>query len=193
MPTPPNRQLKDPRELSALAHPLRVAILEQLTIHGPMTATALGDLLDENPANCSWHLRKLAEHGFVEEAGGGKGRQRPWRTVHVGFNWGSEDIDPGARPAADALSRMMLERWLDRFYASMARAGTEEPAWNAARTMTQTASWLTAEELAEVGEEISAVLRRYRDRLTDPDRRPEGSRLCEFVAWGAPIDLGDAQ
>ncbi|MFC6286669.1 ArsR/SmtB family transcription factor [Nocardioides sp. GCM10027113] len=189
MSTPKNRHLRDPRELAALAHPVRVGILELLAIHGPLTATALGDFLDENPANCSWHLRKLAEHGFVEEAGGGHGRQRPWRTVHLGFNWGDEDTDPSTRPTADALSRMMLERWLDRFYASLTRAAAEEPEWNSARSMTQTATWLTAEELAAMNHEVSELLRKYRDRLADPDQRPEGSRLCEFVAWGAPIEL----
>ncbi|ONI91704.1 hypothetical protein ALI22I_07475 [Saccharothrix sp. ALI-22-I] len=33
------------------------------------------------PANCSFHLRLLARHGFVEEAEGGVGRQRLWRLV----------------------------------------------------------------------------------------------------------------
>jgi DNA-binding transcriptional ArsR family regulator len=187
-----NRRLRDPRELSALAHPVRVGILEQLTIRGPMTATELGDVLDESPANCSWHLRKLAEHGFVEEAKGGAGRRRPWRSTQVGFNWGDEDTGREARPAADALSRMMLERWLDRYYDSMRRADADEPPWRAGRFMMQTATWLTAEELAELSEELSAVMRRYRERLTDPTQRPEGSRLCELVSWGVPIQVDDA-
>src|SRR4051794_10493834 len=76
---PSYRRLSDPRELQALAHPVRLGIMELLTVSGPLTATELADRLDETPANCSWHLRKLAEHEFVEEAGGGIGRQRPWR------------------------------------------------------------------------------------------------------------------
>src|SRR4051794_34065627 len=76
---PSYRRLSDPRELQALAHPVRLGIMELLTVAGPLTATELADRLDETPANCSWHLRKLAEHAFVEEAGGGIGRQRPWR------------------------------------------------------------------------------------------------------------------
>ena len=54
---------------------------------GALTATQLADRLDETPANCSWHLRKLAEHAFVEEAGGGIGRQRPWQVRSVGLAW----------------------------------------------------------------------------------------------------------
>jgi hypothetical protein len=85
----------------------------------------------------------------------------------------------------------MLERWLDRYYASMHRADADGPPWRAGRFMMQTATWLTAEELAELNEELSAVMRRYRERLTDADQRPEGSRLCELVAWGVPIQVGD--
>lgn len=188
-----NRRLTDPRELVALAHPVRVRILEQLTIHGPLTATALGDLLDESPANCSWHLRKLAEHGFVEEAEGPGGRRRPWRVTSVGFDLEAEDLEPRDRPGARALNRMMLERWLDRFHASLAQAEHEEPGWRAARGLTQTATWVTSDELDEVMTEVGEVLRRYRERLTDPSTRPPGSRLCEFVAWGAPIDVGQGR
>lgn len=65
---PPMRQLTDPTDLRALAHPVRMSILEQLIVFGPLTASELATRIDESPANCSWHLRKLAEHGFVEEA-----------------------------------------------------------------------------------------------------------------------------
>jgi hypothetical protein len=34
-------------------------------------------MLGESPANCAFHLRTLAKYGFVEEAGGGRGRERP--------------------------------------------------------------------------------------------------------------------
>lgn len=186
------RRLRDPRELAALAHPLRIGILELLTVHGPMTATELGDRLDESPANCSWHLRKLAEHGFVEEAERSGGRRRPWQVTGVGLSWREGESDPEARHAGDALSRMVSERWLDRYHASMRTAGEDRPSWQAARFMTQSATWLTDEELAELREEISTVLHRYRDRLSDAQKRPEGSRLCELVAWGVPVELGEA-
>ena len=88
---PTQRRLTDPRELRAVSHPVRLAILEHLTVEGPMTATALGTRIGESPANCSWHLRKLAEHGFVEEAPGGTGRQRPWRAASLGMRW--NDVD----------------------------------------------------------------------------------------------------
>ena len=55
------------------------------------------------------------------------------------------------------------------------------------RGMSQTEAYLTAEELEGLNREITELMQRHRDRL-DRDRRPAGSRLCELVAWGVPID-----
>jgi DNA-binding transcriptional ArsR family regulator len=184
------RRLQDPRELAALAHPVRLGIMELLTVSGPLTATELADRLDETPANCSWHLRKLAEHHFVEEAGGGIGRQRPWQVRSIGLAWDESDSSPSQVRAGRALEQMMLERQVTRFHEARARLhddGDED--WGQAAQATQSASWLTLDELEAVNAELRAVLEKYVDRLTDPAQRPAGSRLCEFVAWGAPLLL----
>jgi predicted ArsR family transcriptional regulator len=57
------------------------ALLEALWHAGTLTATQAGEMLGETPANCAFHLRTLARYGLAEEAGGGKGRERPWRRV----------------------------------------------------------------------------------------------------------------
>jgi DNA-binding transcriptional ArsR family regulator len=187
---PPYRRLSDPRELQALAHPVRLGIMELLTVGGPLTATELADRLDETPANCSWHLRKLAEHSFVEEAGGGIGRQRPWRVRSSGLAWDDVDATPGELRAGRALEEMLLQRQVTRFQLARAQLlddGLRE--WAEAATSTQTVSWLTAEELDALNLEVRALLEKYADRYTDPARRPPGSWLCELVAWGAPLLL----
>ncbi|WP_101523463.1 winged helix-turn-helix domain-containing protein [Nocardioides houyundeii] len=187
MPDEP-RRLKDPRELRAIAHPLRMAILEQLTMHGPLTATELSERLGESPANCSWHLRKLAEHNFVEEAESTGGRRRPWQVSSIGMGWNQEDdADAETLMAGHALTRMWLERWVDRFLTAE-QAVADKPEWRRAATLSQSATWLTADELAEMNAEMSAVMMRHLDRLEDPSKRPEGAQLCELVGWGAPVD-----
>ena len=59
---------------------------------GAMTATELGERIGETPTTCSFHLRQLAKYGFVEEAGGGQGRSRPWRMTGIGWSF-----SPGRR------------------------------------------------------------------------------------------------
>lgn len=71
---PDIRKITDVRTLRALAHPVRIALIEALIIDGPMTATEAGERIGETPTTCSFHLRQLAKYGLVEEAGGGKGR-----------------------------------------------------------------------------------------------------------------------
>ena len=85
------RRITDPEALKVLAHPLRMALLGALVTEGPMTASQAAALLEESPSNCSWHLRKLAEHGFVREARGGTGRNRPWQAVSEGLEWGPDE------------------------------------------------------------------------------------------------------
>ncbi|MFC6156927.1 winged helix-turn-helix domain-containing protein [Kribbella jiaozuonensis] len=184
----PHRRLSDPRELNALAHPVRMAIIELLSVSGPLTATELADRLDETPANCSWHLRKLAQHGFVEEAEGGKGRQRPWQVPGLGFRWDDEHSSGSVdeRRAAQALSEVAMGRALERLHEAQQRVPDEPEEWRAAHSNTEMVAWLTAAELKEMNQAISAVLDRHVERLTDPSKRPAGSRLCEFVAWGVP-------
>ena len=146
---PEPRRLRDPRALTAVAHPVRMGIIELLTIEGAMTATELADRLDESPANCSWHLRKLAEHDFIEEAAGGTGRQRPWQMRHVGMSWAEDDDVTGEElRAGHALSRMLLERWVDRFLSASEREVSG--VWRDSSRLTQKVAWLTPEELADV-------------------------------------------
>ena len=108
--TRPKRALADAREMRALAHPVRVALLELLGRDGPMTATQAGDALGESPANTSFHLRTLAKYGFVEEAPGGTGRQRPWQRVAQAHTWDYESDDPATVAAAEGLSRFFDQR-----------------------------------------------------------------------------------
>ena len=106
-------QLTDPRALRAVAHPTRVKLLGELRRVGPLTATQAGERIDESPAGCSFHLRLLAKYGLVEEAGGGRGRARPWRATSMGHEWASRG--PGGEPdeASDMLTRVVVERWFE--------------------------------------------------------------------------------
>ena len=60
--------------MRALAHPLRLAILDAMRNEGELTATRAAELLHQSPGNMSWHLQTLAKYGFIVQADGAKGR-----------------------------------------------------------------------------------------------------------------------
>ena len=69
--------------LRALSHPTRLKILMRLRVEGPATATTLARELALNTGATSYHLRQLAEHGFiVEDTERGDARDRWWRAAH---------------------------------------------------------------------------------------------------------------
>lgn len=93
----------DAHGMRALAHPVRLAILDCLRADGPSTATALSEHVGASPSVASWHLRQLAKHGLVRDAEGhGNGRERWWEAVSRGIRFSVTD-EPG-RQAARALT-----------------------------------------------------------------------------------------
>lgn len=71
------------QQLKALSHPARVRMLGLLRIDGPATATMLAARLGLNSGATSYHLRQLAQHGFVvDDDSRGNGRERWWKAAH---------------------------------------------------------------------------------------------------------------
>ncbi len=69
--------------LRALSHPTRLKMLMLLRLEGPATATQLAQQLKLNTGAASYHLRQLAEHGFIEEdTERGDARDRWWKAAH---------------------------------------------------------------------------------------------------------------
>jgi predicted ArsR family transcriptional regulator len=72
-----------PQQLKALTHPTRLRMLGMLRIDGPATATTLAARLGINTGATSYHLRQLAQHGFVvDDESQGNGRDRWWKAAH---------------------------------------------------------------------------------------------------------------
>ena len=182
------RELTDPKAMRAMAHPVRLALLEALGHHGPMTATQAAEKVGESPSNCSFHLRQLAKYGFVEEAEGGTGRQRPWRTVNTGMRFTDVQEDPEAARAAGVLARVVQERWLERARVGLAQRHLLPEEWRRVTGSDQMTLYVTPEEMKELNDDMLQVLFRYRDRIADRSKRPEGSRPVELVSFYYPID-----
>jgi DNA-binding transcriptional ArsR family regulator len=192
-PLPKLRQVTDTRTLRALAHPVRIALMEALRIGGAMTATEVGEQIGESPTTCSFHLRQLAKYGFVQEAGGGKGRARPWRMTSVGMEIANTHDDPEAEIAANALVRMLRERQIERYRTWLETKATYPRRWRDAAEDSELVFYLTVDELEQLHEDLLALLRsRFPERLTDPSQRPPGSAPVEMLVFSYPLSLPQA-
>lgn len=190
--TPENPLLiTDPRAMRALAHPARIAILQHLVIDGPATATECAEVAGLSPSACSYHLRALARHGFVEEdpASAADGRHRPWRARVVGVSFGQDPGQPDAVWAAGRLLAESLQTRVEEVRAEyLDRAWEYPPEWRDAVGMHQDVLHVTAAELGTVRAELQVLLGRYR-RLDRADR-PAGARrvhaIIDLVPWFDP-------
>ena len=180
------KRLTDPRALRALAHPIRMSLIGLLRVHGPLTATRAGELLGESSASCSFHLRQLAKYGLVEEAGGGKGRERPWRPTTMFTQWPDVAEDPEVAAAAGLLTSVVAENYFDQTMRWIGARSGEPEEWQQAAQLGDTALYVTAEELAEIGKQVTALIDPYLDRQVNPGLRPPGSRPVTYLHLAFP-------
>ncbi|MFG2597922.1 ArsR/SmtB family transcription factor [Streptomyces sp. NPDC048462] len=186
-------EITDPQAMRALAHPVRLAILDHLRRDGPATATELSPGVGATPSVTSWHLRHLASFGLVRDAEPGPDRrQRRWEAVARGFRF-AEPQDPAdveGRSAARELSRQMFLRHAD----APARWADEvepvlDPAWRGPAGLADTRVTVSAEELAAIQDGIERILAPYVTR--DPADRPAGSRGVRLMRYVLPETAGE--
>jgi DNA-binding transcriptional ArsR family regulator len=171
-------QVTDPRAIRALAHPLRLDLLELLSTIGPATAAHCGRVLDVPQANCSFHLRQLAKYGFVEEAEAGTDqRERRWRVPEGG---------PRIRVPAETnpvvrhqLERLVVERETQAVLSYIDDGADGGRIANAVALM-------SPEEAAQVWQKIHDLLRPYATRAADP---APGQRHFRWFLAATPADL----
>lgn len=164
----------DPRALRALAHPLRLALLDHLMSFGPRTASECASVVGSTPSNCSYHLRALAKVGLVEAVDAQDGRERPWRSASTGLTFGRSE-DPEFAIGSDTVERALADRQVDDEAALVHRAiaqRDEQPVeWREASLLSGYALRMTPAELRELGERLDALIRPY-IALTREDAPP---------------------
>ncbi len=174
--TLPEVRLTDPRALRGYAHPLRMALVGLLRREGPMTATQAAERLNESVPSCSFHLRQLAKYGLAERAEGADARERPWRATAVTTSWEDVSDDPATQAAADQLNAVILDNYVRRAQAFLARRRDDPPEWREVTGFDDTLIHVTPPELAELTRKIDALVAEFDERVTDPSTRPEGAR-----------------
>lgn len=179
--------------LRVLAHPLRSRLIAHLRIHGPATASDLARSLGTNSGSTSYHVRRLAEVGLVEDAAPVPGRRRVWRAAEsAAADLGPErDAVGGADPdneEDDASSAQWLALDYVDHFSSRARQwvqGRREwpPEWNVAG-LEDHLVLVNAEQLTALRAELVEVLQRYR-RVGQGS--PQAKRVVVYTC-ALPVD-----
>ena len=179
--------LTDPKMMRALAHPVRMALLELMSVASTLTATQASEALGESPANCAFHLRTLAKYGYVTEAGGGKGRERPWKLAHTSIHLSSHYEDAATAMTARALNEFWLDRILQRARQILTRTDELPEGWRGAEQAGQAFAFLTVDEVGEISKRVRDELSPYQERHEDSSLRPPGALPVELVFLAYPL------
>lgn len=174
---PAQDEMLTPKALRGLVHPIRLRLLDLLQADGPATATSLGQRIGQSSGVTSYHLRVLAEHGFVvEDAERGNGRDRWWRAVHrsTSFTFRMPE-DRGTEETieeAERFIRLVAEESHRRVLAAIAtlpsvREELGELPW----TVSEWPLQLTMDEARELRTAVSELIARYQRRPTEPVAR----------------------
>jgi len=179
--------LTDPKAMRAVAHPVRMALLELLGVASTLTATQASEALGESPANCAFHLRTLAKYGYVTEAGGGKGRERPWRLATRQIRLTTHHEDAATAMSARALNEFWLDRVFQRARQILTNADELPAEWRGTEESSQGIAFLTPDELREVSKRVLDALVCHKERHDDPAKRPPGALPVEMVYLAYPL------
>ena len=183
-------RLTGPRALRAYAHPTRLRLMALLRQSGPQTATQAAMATGESVASCSFHFRQMAKYGLVEQAGGGRGREKPWRATAMVTEWDPvSPHDPVTAEAAQALQLALAEQYFELTARWLRTQPGEAGEWREAAQFGDYLLFLTAAELNGLGRKIQNLLRAYGGRLEDPAGRPPGSRPVIVLQLAFPALL----
>lgn len=171
----------DDASVQVLAHPLRLRLLALLRADGPATASGLAGRVGESSGVTSYHLRKLADAGFIEDdPERGTKRDRWWRAAQDATRISYADFlgDPDAHRAGVSVRRE-INRWYQRLVDQwLAEEADWDKAWVDAAGSNDWLLRLTPARAKAMREEILDVVRRY-----DDDEAPEDDPDAERVVW----------
>jgi DNA-binding transcriptional ArsR family regulator len=180
-------QISDPRAIRALAHPLRLDLLELLVAGGPATAAHCGRILGASQASCSFHLRQLARYGLVEDAGPGHDRrERRWQVpeprLTVRIADGSDAV------VRRQIERVVIEREMQAILDYSERPDGASAAWQHKAGIVTAMAVISPDDAAEIKEKWLALLAPYiaAARASGPQLQP-GQRPVRYFMAATPL------
>jgi DNA-binding transcriptional ArsR family regulator len=184
-------EISDPKAIRALAHPLRLDLLQILGSGGPATAAHCGRVLGASQASCSFHLRQLAKYGFVEDAGPGRDRrERQWRVTQQRLSVRSgTGVDAVVR---QQIERLVVEREMQAILDYSQRPEGTSPEWQHKAGIVTTMAVLSPDDAAALKEKWIALLAPYAaaaradGALPHPGPQP-GQRHVRYFMAATPL------
>jgi hypothetical protein len=172
----------DPKALRALAHPLRWQLIDLIGSEMTATATRCSEVLGESVASCSYHLGILGKYGYIELVPGQAGKEKPWRLASREQNLDPGDLDTEGALAAEAAAAAFLDHEFARMKQRLSRYGLEPEPWRKATRVLGATTWMTAEELRDITDQLQRLLVTHEERAADPASRPPGAREVRLFA-----------
>lgn len=176
----PDVRTLDPRSLRGLAHPLRMRLLVTLRHHGPATASQLAERLGESSGATSYHLRQLADHGFVaDDPERGKGRERWWKAATQAImidNALHHDPNPEVRGALNTYMHEVASMHGQELSTWLGTMHDWPETWTTKADFSDFTLRLSPDMLAELDGRLHDLIASYKDRAA-----PEGDESVAQV------------
>lgn len=175
IPEPENSIRLTPLSMRAMAHPIRLRIIGHLRTHGPATATRLAELFDLNSGATSYHLRQLAQHGFiVDDPERGTGRERWWRAAHRSTRF--ERSEMAGDEAGEAFFRSVAQIYHENTNRAVDQYVTLSTEWQEASNLSDWTLLLTADEARSLSRDLAELMQRHRQHNPEaPTGAPPGA------------------
>jgi DNA-binding transcriptional ArsR family regulator len=180
--------LRDPRAIKALAHPARLAVIDELFAGRKLTATECGEIAGLSASAMSYHLRALEKWGIVRRSEAtGDGRERPWEAAGEGLV--VDSAEPRASAAGEAI---LVARQLDRQRADIlgwiSSRDEDAASWYDSTVISSGMLWLSHDEAKQLSEDISDLVGRMPKRSAE--QAPVGARRVRVSFSVVPVPTG---
>jgi DNA-binding transcriptional ArsR family regulator len=153
-----SRVVPDATALKALAHPVRLRMLGMLRVDGAATATQLAARLGLNSGATSYHLRQLAQYGFIEDAPGPSRRDRWWRSRHEITSVPAAEAEGEALDVAVAFTQAALSWQVGQMQQALEEYAELPAEWRKASTASDIIIPLTAEQAEALTKRLTEIV-----------------------------------
>ncbi len=173
--------------LRALSHPTRLRMLKLLRIEGAATATQLAGRLGLNTGATSYHLRQLAEHGFiVEDQARGDARDRWWRAAHDSTKASMAARTPDEEEDTDAYLRTVALMYTETLMQAAAERRHLPKAWQEACTTSDWHVRLTSARAEQLTDALTTLIEEWAEQEDDEDTEGTASFVVNLNAFPRP-------